>query len=58
MEFFTKVMEFFQGNTMVIIVTTLLCVSEGLSGIESVKANGVFQAISNGLKWIKDTLIK
>ena len=58
MEFITKIMEFFQSNTIAVIVTALWGISEALTGIESIKANGVFQAIRNGLKWIKDTLLK
>ena len=38
------------------IVTALLAISEALSMIPSVKANGIFQAIYNILKSIKDFL--
>ncbi len=40
------------------IVTALLAISEGLSLIPSVKANGIFQAIVNILGSIKDFLTK
>jgi hypothetical protein len=40
------------------IVTSLLAISEGLSMIPSVKANGIFQAVQNILKSIKDFLSK
>lgn len=40
------------------IVAALLAISEGLSLIPAVKANGIFQAIYNILKSIKDFLSK
>ncbi len=40
------------------VVTALLAISEGLSMIPAVKANGVFQAIYNVLKSVKDFLTK
>lgn len=40
------------------VVTALLALSEALSYIPSVKANGIFQAITNILKSIKDFLSK
>lgn len=40
------------------IVSALLAVSEALSMIPSIKANGVFQAILNALGSIKDFLTK
>lgn len=40
------------------IVSALLAISEALSMIPSVKANGIFQAIFNTLKSIKDFLTK
>jgi len=58
MELIAKLMEFFQSNTVALIVTILWSISEGLTAIPSIKANGVFQAIRNGLKWIKDKVIK
>ncbi len=40
------------------IVTALLAMSEALSFIPWIKANGVFQAIANALKSIKEFLSK
>ena len=40
------------------VVGALLAVSEGLSLIPQVKANGIFQAIVNTLKTVKDFLTK
>ncbi len=37
-------------------VSVLLAVSESLAAIPAVKANSIYQAVSNGLKWIKDKL--
>lgn len=40
------------------VVAALLAISEGLSMIPAVKANGVFQAIYNILKSVKEFLSK
>lgn len=40
------------------VVSALLAISEGLSMIPSIKANGIFQAIYNTLVSIKDFLTK
>ena len=40
------------------VVAALLAVSEGLSLIPQLKANGIFQAIVNTLKSVKDFLSK
>lgn len=40
------------------VVSALLAISEGLSMIPALKANGIFQAIYNILKSIKDFLTK
>ena len=39
-------------NTIMIIVSALLAVSEGLSLIPRVRSNGVFQMVVNVLRWI------
>lgn len=51
-------MEFFQSNTFIVIISILWGISEALTAIPSIKANGIFQAIRNGVKWIKDNLLK
>jgi len=40
-------------NTIIVIITVALAISEGLSFIPAVKANGVFQAVYNLLKALK-----
>lgn len=44
------------GLDWLTIVTILFALSEALSLIPGIKANGIFQAIFNGLKFIKDAL--
>jgi len=58
MEFLNSVIAFFQGDVVMTIVITLLAISEALGSIPSIKANGVFTAIVNGLKWLKDKVLK
>ena len=40
------------------VVTALLAISEGLSLIPAVKSNGIFQAVYNGIKALKEFLTK
>jgi len=56
MEFLNSVLAFINGPNMGVILVALLAVSEALGLMPSVKANGVFQAIGNGLKWLKGKL--
>lgn len=51
-----KLLDFLQGNQVAVILGCLWAMSEGLAQIPSVEANSVFQAIHNGLKWLKDKL--
>jgi len=39
-------------NTIIIVVSALLAVSEVLSLIPRIKSNGIFQAVVNALKWL------
>lgn len=39
-------------NTIMIVVSTLLAISETLSLIPRFKSNGIFQAVVNILKWL------
>jgi len=39
-------------NTIMIVVSALLAVSEALSFIPRLKSNGVFQIVVNVLKWM------
>lgn len=43
---------------LVAVLGALLAISEALAFIPGVKANGIFQAIFNGLKKIKDMVSK
>lgn len=38
------------------ILVALLLISEGLAYVPQIKANSVFQAVVNGLKWLKAKL--
>lgn len=40
------------------VISSLLAVSEGLSLIPQVQANGIFQAVVNILKSVKDFILK
>lgn len=51
-----KIFEFLHGDKITLILGCLFAVSEGLAQIPSLKSNSVLQAISNGLKWVKDKL--
>jgi hypothetical protein len=53
MEFLKHAYEWLMGPNGAILFGVLLGISEALSMIPAVKANGVFQAIYNGLKSIK-----
>jgi hypothetical protein len=39
-------------ETIMMVVSTLLAISEGLSLIPRFKSNGVFQIVANVLKWL------
>lgn len=39
-------------NTIMIVVSALLAVSEALGAIPKIKSNGIFQLIVNVLKWL------
>ncbi len=45
-----------KGANGAIVMGALLAMSEALALIPSVKANSIFQAVVNGLVWIKDKL--
>jgi hypothetical protein len=45
-------------NTIMIVVSALLAVSEALSFIPRIKSNGVFQIAVNVLKWLSTKPIK
>lgn len=53
MEFLGHAIDFILANK-VIILAALLAISELLALIPGVKANSVFQAIVNGIKWALD----
>lgn len=56
MGYVSGIMEFVNGPVFPGIVTALFLLSESLSLIPSIKANGVFQAIFNGLSALKSKL--
>jgi len=39
-------------NTIMVVVSALLAISEALSVIPRVRGNGIFQIVVNGLKWL------
>jgi|CXWL01.1.fsa_nt_gi hypothetical protein len=53
MEWISGVLEFVNGPAFAGVVTGLFLVSEALSMIPAIKANGIFQAIYNGLAALK-----
>ena len=58
MEFLMKVWEWMSIGNGLIIVVAILAVSECLALIPVVKANSVYQAIYNGLGWLKEKFTK
>jgi hypothetical protein len=60
MEFLSKAWAFIMSpegmQMLAVIAAALFAVSEGLALIPSVKANSVFQAIQNGIKWVMNKL--
>jgi len=54
----TLVIEWLKGDGGLMLLGALLAISEFLSVFPKVKSNGVFQFLVNGLKWVKDLLIK
>lgn len=44
------------GNQVAIIMILFL-LSEALSFIPQIKANGLFQAVFNGIKWLKEKFV-
>jgi len=60
MEFFTKLVDFWNSNAVVIgaIFAALFAASEALASIPSIQSSSVFQLIKNGLKWIVTNLFK
>jgi hypothetical protein len=40
-----------------VVLAVLLALSEALALIPAVKANGIFQALVNGMKFLKDKLL-
>jgi len=58
MEWLTKAWEWFNGGNGLIVIAALLGISEVLALIPQLKSNSVFQAIINGIKWIKEKLSK
>lgn len=45
-------------NTIMVVVSALLAVSEALSFIPRIKSNGVFQIVVNVLRWLATKPIK
>jgi len=51
-----KIVEFIMGPGGVLLFAALFAVSEFLTVFPKVAANGVFQAIRNGVKWVFEKL--
>jgi len=56
MEFLAKAWEWICGPSGVALFAALWAISEFLGSFDKVKSNGVFQAIKNGLAWVKEKL--
>lgn len=49
-------LDLMKSNQGMVIMGALLSLSEALALIPGVKANSIFQAVVNGLSWLKDKL--
>lgn len=60
MEVINQIVSFWNANaaTIAAVLGALLAMSEAMAQIESVKANSVFQAITNGIKFILKNVFK
>lgn len=54
MELVLKIYQYLTGPEGAVVFAALFALSEALSLIPSVKASGVFQAVMNGLKYVKE----
>ena len=58
MEAILKLYAFFTGPEAYLYFAVLFAISEAIGMIPQIKASGVFQAIYNGLLWLKANVFK